>query len=174
VTAPETAVPEAAELEWVFAYGSNMNVDDLRTWLAERGLGSDSLKSVVRATLRDYRLVWNYYSTGRRGGAANIEMSPGHALPGVVLQVDSATRAAIDQKEGHPRYYSRGTTTFNLHTDDGTAISAWVYIARPERCRMTPEWPTRAYRDLLVQAAVTHGLPEEHVAALKQVQVRGE
>lgn len=160
-----------SDLEWVFAYGSNMNLDDLRFWLKKCGHATGGIKAIVRATLRDHRLIWNYYSSGRKGGAANIEVSPGQGLPGIVLQVDSATRAAIDRKEGHPDYYSRGATTFELHADDGSTIAAWVYVARPERCKTTSQWPTRAYRDLLVDAAVAHGLPAEHVAALKRLSV---
>ena len=160
------------ELEWVFAYGSNMNLDDLRAWLTQGGHATDGIKSIARAILRDHKLVWNYYSKGRNGGAANVEASPGRVLPGIALQVDSATRAAIDQKEGHPTYYSRGTATYELLTDSGLTIAAWVYVARPERCKATSEWPTREYRELLVVAAIAHALPEAHITYLKQLPVR--
>lgn len=156
--------------EWIFAYGSNMHLDDLRRWLRNNGHATDGIISVVRATLRGYQLVWNYYSTGRQGGAANIELSSGANLPGVALEVTRSMREAIDEKEGCPRYYARESASLEL--DDGTAIIASIYVARAERCKETPQWPTRAYRDLMVEAAREHGLPSEHVDSLKRVNVR--
>jgi len=161
-----------SNLEWVFAYGSNMNLDDLRRWLGEHGHRACSIERFAPAVLADYQLVWNYFSGRRNGGAANIEVARGARLPGLALYVDAATFAAIDEKEGHPHWYSRGTTPLACQLLDGTAIEAWVYIARPEHCTTVPQWPTREYRDLLVSAAIMHGLPAEHVAALQQVTVR--
>jgi gamma-glutamylcyclotransferase (GGCT)/AIG2-like uncharacterized protein YtfP len=163
---------DMTEFEWVFAYGSNMNLDDLSAWLSRHGYATDGITTFVRATLRDHHLVWNYYSNARGGGAANVEASPGHVLPGIALRVDAATRAAIDEKERHPNYYSRGTRTYELLTEGGSTIDAWVYSVRPERCRATAEWPTRMYRSLLVEAAIVHALPEEHISYLEQLPVR--
>lgn len=153
--------------EWVFAYGSNMDVDDLRGWLATKGLEADGIRRVERAALTGYRLVWNYRSTSRDGGAANVEPCAGQDLPGLALSVDAMTLTAIDQKEGHPRYYNRGSSPLPVRLLTGEEIVAWVYVAIPDRCSASPVPPRRAYLQLLINAARQHGLPAWHVAELE-------
>lgn len=152
---------------WVFAYGSNMNPDDLRGWLVERGYRADGILQVERAVLPGYRLIWNYYSTTRNGGAANIEPWEGRELPGVALRVDSETFKAIDQKEGHPDYYDRGDSPRTVRLHSGQLVKAWVYVAVPSKCRAYPVWPCRAYLSKVIDAARTHGLPDWHIAELE-------
>lgn len=154
------------KLDWVFAYGSNMNLKDLRQWLEKKGYGSDGIKQAEAATLPGYRLVWNYYSTGRNGGAANIEPATGKELPGIVLQVDQETLDGIDRKEGHPKYYSRGDAKRMINLEGGEEIEAWVYIAVHERCcsKLTP--PRREYLQLMIDAAREFNLP--HIQELEK------
>jgi hypothetical protein len=157
----------AGDCAWVFAYGSKMDVDDLRGWLAKKGHGADGLVRVERATLAGYRLVWNYRSVSRDGGAANVEPCEGRDLPGLALFVNAKTLKAIDQKEGHPRYYSRGSSTRTVRLHDGGEIAAWLYVAVQARCSVTPVWPRRKYLQLLVDAARKNALPAWHVAELE-------
>ncbi len=157
------------DVTWMFAYGSNMNLADLRRWMRDHDHLDVRIDDIVRATLPDHRLVWNYYSAFRRGGAANIEGAPGRRLPGIAMRVCARTRAAIDAKEGHPNVYRR--TEVSIELDGGGIVTADAYIARPERCHPTPQWPTRAYLDLLISAALEHRLPDDHVAALSAIRV---
>jgi cation transport regulator ChaC len=163
-------IPPMSEVDWLFSYGSNMHLDDLRGWLQRNGHATDGIRGYRRATLRDYRLIWNYYSKGRQGGAANIERAAGATLHGIALQVTRSTRDAIDQKEGYPVFYVRESVVLEL--EDATTTSASVYVVRAECCDAAAQWPTRAYLDLIVEAAIGHGLPGDHIAALKEVPVR--
>ena len=157
----------ASETEWVFAYGSNMNLGDLRGWLAAQGHSGDGIRRVELAILPGYRLVWNYRSITRDGGAANVAPCAGRNLPRLALSVDARTLATIDRKEGHPRYYSRASAPIVVRLQRGEDISAWVYIAVPERCSAAPVPPRRAYLDLLLKAAREHALPAWYVAELE-------
>ena len=157
----------AGDPAWVFAYGSNMDVDDLRGWLARKGVEPDGLLRVERAMLAGYRLVWNYRSISRDGGAANVEPCEGRDLPGLTLSVDAKTLKAIDQKEGHPSYYSRGSSPLTVRLQDNGEVAAWLYVAVQARCSVTPVWPRRDYLQLLVDAARKHALPAWHVAELE-------
>lgn len=156
-----------ADQHWVFAYGSNMNLQDLRRWFARGSYSAPCIERVERATLHDHRLVWNYYSSSRKAGAANVERAPGYSLPGIALLVDEDTLKAIDSKEGHPSYYSRGMATVPVQLQDGIEVAAWLYVAVPARCTNTTQPPTSAYLDLLIHAAEEHELPNEHIALLK-------
>ena len=155
------------EPEWVFAYGSNMDLDDLRGWLADQGQSANGIQRVEQAALPDHRLVWNYHSVSRQGGAANVEPCAGRDLPGLALLVDAATLQAIDRKEGNPRYYSRGRSPLTLRLQGGQEVSAWVYVAVPERCSDTPVPPRRAYLGLLLKAARKYALPAWYLAELE-------
>lgn len=151
---------------WVFAYGSNMDLEDLRRWFGERGHDANGIQAAECAVLPGYRLVWNYYSPGRRGGAANIEPQIGHELPGVALKVDAAALGAIDAKEGHPRYYSRGDRKMPIRLRDSGEVEAWVYIALPERCSATPVRPRRNYLGLMIAAAERYHFPDWYLNEL--------
>ena len=143
-----------------------MDVVELRDWLAKKGHCADGILRVERATLASYRLVWNYYSKSRDGGAANVEPCAGRDLPGLALSVDDETLKGIDQKEGHPTYYSRGSSRLTVGLHDGQAIDAWVYIAVRDRCSATLVRPRPEYLRLLVNAASEHALPDWHIAEL--------
>jgi hypothetical protein len=162
--APETRIDA---LHWVFAYGSNMATDDLTSWMASTGTPTSGLVRIEPATLPDHRLVWNYYSRRRDGGAANVEPCAGRDLPGVALLVDAAVLDAIDQKEGHPRYYSRGPSTLRVRLRRSDEVGAWVYVAVPGRRSPTPVLPRRAYVRLLIAGARQNGLPPSHIAELE-------
>ena len=53
--------------EWVFAYGSNLHIEDLKHWLRHYGYCDQGIIQGLPAILDDYRLVWNY-SPVRQGG----------------------------------------------------------------------------------------------------------
>ena len=155
------------ELHWVFAYGSNMATDDLGHWMALTGNPASGLVRIEPATLPEHRLVWNYRSKSRNGGAANVEPCAGRDLPGVALLVNAAVLNAIDRKEGHPRFYSRGSSPLRVRLLRSDEVGAWVYVAVPGRCSPTPVLPRRAYVQLLIAGARQHGLPASHVAELE-------
>jgi len=155
------------DLDWVFAYGSNMHMVDLRRWLAENGHGAGGIHRVEPATLPGYRLAWNYRSRTRNGGAANVAPAEGRVLPGLALLVDAVTLRALDMKEGHPSWYDRGASRHTLRLHAGGVVDGWVYVATAARCSVDAVWPRREYLELLVVAAREHGLPHAHVAELE-------
>lgn len=161
---------------WVFAYGSNMHLPDLRRWLGERGFGDLWLLEHRRAMLPDHRLVWNYYSPVRKGAAANVEHAPGHDLHGLALKVCDRLLGAIDVKEGHPERYNRGDTPVptRLLTENGVRMdTSWLYVVRPKYLVEEFVPPRAHYLGLMVEAAREHGLPEDYVAGLENVRTKG-
>jgi hypothetical protein len=145
-----------------------MDLDDLRSWLKKNGQKNDGILDVKAATLTGHHLVWNYYSSRRGAGAANIAPCSGRDLPGLALLVDNETLDGIDLKEGHPRYYDRGRSPLNVGLRGGDVVPAWVYVARPERCSPSVHRPTPAYLRLLIDAAKKHSFPEWYIGELVQ------
>jgi hypothetical protein len=80
---------------------------------------------------------------------------------------------ALDRKEGHRRdirtsSYRRQVGPIRLKS--GETVNAWVYVARPEMVSESPQWPSRAYRQLLIDGAIENDLPEAHIQALKAIR----
>ncbi len=163
--------PPAADIEqpcWVFAYGSNMDLDDLARWLRERGHPERAPLELSAAVLEGHRLVWNYRSPSRKGGAANVEVHAASSLPGVCLRVEPALLRALDEKEGHPQRYARALCRARLPGD--RYVDAWLYTVTDAWRLDEPCWPRRAYLDVVVRGAKAHGLPAWHLEALAQVE----
>lgn len=152
---------------WVFAYGSNMALPDLQGWFERAGQPWGRLLEVQAAQLPGFRLVWNFYSETRAGGAANVERHAEHTLHGLALLVDDVLFAGLDRKEGYPQLYDR--TKNRIALARGESVEAWVYEVRPENTRAEYVAPTRHYRSLLVGGARTHGLPSVYIAELESV-----
>lgn len=158
---------------WVFAYGSNMDLEDLTKWLNERPAyaGFEIFEWSV-ATLPGYELVWNYFSKSRNAGAANVQKKAGRNLPGLALKVNEKCFAGIDAKEGHPNYYDRGNERVSVVLDDGRKVDCWLYVARPERTKSELVAPSQEYLAFLMKAAKNHEFPDWYKTELESLPVK--
>jgi gamma-glutamylcyclotransferase (GGCT)/AIG2-like uncharacterized protein YtfP len=145
--------------EWVFAYGSNLHIADLRSWLRHYGYSDGGIIQVLPALLRDYELVWNYYSPVRKGGAANVRPAQKHKVLGALLEITPETLPGIDKKEGHPARYCRGENRVLVHTlDEKNSFMAWVYEVQSAYQTPEPTPPTQAYLDIMLDGIQQVGL----------------
>jgi gamma-glutamylcyclotransferase (GGCT)/AIG2-like uncharacterized protein YtfP len=153
--------------DFVFAYGSAMNYSDLRSWLERNGYDSSLVLGLQSARLDGYDYVWNYYSSGIGGGMANIEPKERSVVRGGLIEIDDLLLKALDRKEGHPVFYSRGDRRLQVtRLGDGSTVQAWVYRASGNKGGRTDVWPTRAYKKLILDAAMELGLPEDCIARI--------
>jgi len=145
---------------YYFAYGSNLDAEDLHEYGAGHGHGADSLKRVVGVgTLERYRLVFGRYSRGRGGGVLDVWATPDGAVPdgavpGVVFEVDDAELELLDRKEGHPKYYQRTAVSVLVR---GSYLEAIAYIGRPDQRRLTR--PQADYLAIVRRGYEAHQLP---------------
>ena len=154
---------DPAGLHPVFAYGSNMDLADLDRWLAEKGHRPGRPATSSPAVLEGWRLVWNYDSPTRRGGAANIEPAVGARLPGALLYVDGPLLAALDQKEGHPERYRRRRLPVR---GPAATVEAWAYVVTAPWRSSRAIWPRRVYLETVLRGARAFDLPPAHIAAI--------
>jgi gamma-glutamylcyclotransferase (GGCT)/AIG2-like uncharacterized protein YtfP len=155
---------------WVFAYGSNMHLADLRRWFGEKRGHAPAILQVEQAFLEDFKLVWNYDSPTRVAGAANVEPASGHRLPGLLLLVDEPTLDGLDQKEGHPERYFRGHAPRPVRRVEGGHRWAWIYVVTPAYQAPRGTWPSPHYRGLLIEAAREFKLPHWHRRHLDRIE----
>lgn len=155
--------------DFIFAYGSTMNRSDQRSWLEANGYDSSLVVDVSPANLEGYDYVWNYYSTGRAGGTANLEPREGSTIWGVLIEFDESLLKAFDRKEGHPYFYSRGDGRVPVkRVSDGKTIFAWVYSAKANKGGRRNLWPTRDYKRIILEAAEFWKFPEDYIEKLRK------
>lgn len=155
------------ELKCVFAYGSNMDRADYDSWCVRKGRPLSSWRRVVPATLEGYRLVFDYRSRSRGGGAANVVPDPGHRVHGLALWVGESDFRSLDMKEGYPHCYDREELPLILRNQE--KVLSWVYRVVPERQEAAHVPPTEYYWGLIATAAEAYDFPESYRAELAAV-----
>jgi gamma-glutamylcyclotransferase (GGCT)/AIG2-like uncharacterized protein YtfP len=131
-----------------FAYGSNLNLAELKQKCLASGVDPKAIEPVGPAILPDMSLVFNYHSVSRGGGALNVRPAIGNRVSGYVLRLSQKAWALMDRKEGHPTYYKR--TSVTLIVPGGQYLLAETYIVAPDRTRDFVA-PTKDYLDLCLE-----------------------
>lgn len=137
-----------------FAYGSNMDPQQM-------GERAPSARVVGVGRLDGYRLVFNVYSTGWEGGAANLEPDPDAHVWGVVWEVSEEELERLDTYEGHPTFYRREEVT--VQTPGGPETCLTYRVAHQKGFVR----PTDGYYHLLASAIRVQGLPVEALDMLE-------
>lgn len=124
-----------------FAYGSNMNPFRMRV----RGVG---FRSREPGRLPGYRLEFNKVpqDAPRGVGYANIVPDTRHVVEGALYEISEADLQKLDECEGYPDHYRREEV--KVQRQDGSQVTATVYIANPEHVRSGLR-PTREYLEHL-------------------------
>jgi hypothetical protein len=89
-----------------FAYGSNMNQDQMRDRCPDS-------KLLGKAVLPDHKLAFTRFSSTWDSAVADILVFPGHSVWGMLYEISKEDLEMLDRKEGHPRIYQRKRLTVN-------------------------------------------------------------
>jgi gamma-glutamylcyclotransferase (GGCT)/AIG2-like uncharacterized protein YtfP len=155
---------------FVFVYGSEMNHQELLSWLRANNYDSSIIIDAAPAVLDSYDLVWNYYSPSRGGGAVNLEPKTNSSVWGLLIEVEDRGLKAFDKKEGHPSYYARGDNRVSVQrVSDGRTVFAWLYRAKPNRSGARNVWPTAEYKQRIIEAANFWQFPRPYVQKLENL-----
>lgn len=149
-----------------FGYGSNLNLTDLRGFLADRGVGEGALRVIGPSWLPEHAPVFHYHSGSRGGGALDVVPRVGGAVPGALFDVDDDAWRALDEKEGaggQGRYARHDVTVL---TDDGGVHDAVTY--RVSAAHVQPRFvaPTLAYVALARRGLEAFGQPLAQLEAV--------
>jgi gamma-glutamylcyclotransferase (GGCT)/AIG2-like uncharacterized protein YtfP len=156
-----------------FAYGSNLDVDQLR-------MRAPEARVVGMGLLRDYQLTFPLRSQTWGGGAAGVTHLHGGMVWGALYELSESDLAALDAYEGwkgpgdHHNLYERDLATVELtRPDDGSVprrVRAYTYFART----LNPTPPSRRYLDTVLKGARQHRLPPEYIEWLGAIPVGNE
>jgi hypothetical protein len=156
----------AATPVWYFAYGSNMQSATLR---GRRGI---AFHRAVPARLSGWRLVFDKPGLlGTGESYANVISDPDATVLGVAFEISEADLRHVDLTEGVLiGNYRRVEVPLTPLADDGPR-SAFTLTSERRDTRLSP---SQRYMAMLIEGAIEHGLPHEHVAFLRTVPAREE
>lgn len=152
----------------IFAYGSNMNWNQMR----ER---CPSSRFVGIAVLRDHKLAFTRRSVKHACGVADVVADDGAEVWGVVFEITDLDVIRLDELEGfkpgrQKNSYCRRECLVYLDGEAQRQLLASAYFADPQP---HPPLPSAAYLDLILVGARHWHLPEEYIRALEQVEICG-
>lgn len=150
-----------------FGYGSNLDFDDWSKWCKKNNASPDGLSELKRAFLPGYSVNYSHYSSGRKGGAANIiatgNLSVG--VYGVLFEVNQECQLSLDDKEGHPNHYHQ--IEVSVIGENGETISAVTYIStKYDLGSFFP--PTDNYHQLVDSGLHRRRMPTRFIQAARE------
>lgn len=145
---------------WYFAYGSNMDAEQMKKRIGR-------LPDRVPGILRGWRLEFNKASENiPDAGFANITPCSGETVEGILYHLSERELRKLDGSEGVPYHYERHQVSVK-RKDTGEVVAAVTYVANPDKVR-TGFKPTREYLNHLL--AGSDYLSEEYVRRLRAVE----
>ncbi len=154
-----------------FAYGSNMNQEDLDRYCQKNGNNKIPLneRNPRKAVLKDYELVFNYYSSTRGGGAANIEPKTGSSVEGVVFDLTEDEFEIIRKKEGAPNYYKEKIVSVYI---EGSPVQVYTFQVTEGKKEDVIQFPTQKYINIIIEGAKEFSLSDAWIKKLKKIPVK--
>lgn len=147
-----------------FAYGSNLNAADLRSWCRRKNQAEPLDGKVSNAWLPDWELVFNYRSELRDGGALNIRPRQGQVVPGVLFRVQPGGWRTLNQKEGAIKRDGRWSyyepVEVSVLNADGEELRAVTYKVVKEREAKVFIRPNDEYDHIVREGLACHGIDE--------------
>ena len=156
-----------------FAYGSNMDKEDLDKWCKEKNLKPVTfLEEPKAAVLYGWELAFNYFSTNRDAGAANIMEVPGKSIYGLLLVLGPEDFAKIARKEGSPTSYAKVEPPIKIRLlDDGRTVNdVHTFKVIKTREEATMQKPKPDYMRLLISNARHYGFSSEYISMLENIE----
>ena len=154
-----------------FAYGSNMDKEDLNTWCDKKNYPKIALKSIIPAKLVGYRLAFNYFSSLRKCGVANIMEVENGEVYGLLIEIDSDELQVIRKKEGCPNYYQEITIFVDI-LEGQRMVKAITYKVAKNKESNCHKPPSKYYLDLIISNAIKHQFPSFYIEALERIKTK--
>ncbi len=157
-------VPWTQSERYYFAYGSNMNAEQMQS------RGARPL-SVVVAKLPDHAIAFHGYSKTWDGAVETVVSAPGHEVWGVIYKLTFSDANSLDswqdvRLDGTGAYFLFPTSVIDT---EGRAQSVLLY---KKDVLEAPQKPSREYLDFIIQGALERGLPSSYIEELRNIESR--
>ncbi len=139
-----------------FAYGSNMNIYELKKYLDE-----NDFSIIGDGYIENYIFCYRKFLTRRLSGKANIEERKNSKVYGLIVKIHNNV-GKLDKKEGCDLglYYKKGMRV--RHCDTNKVYKCFSYVMSEEK-RGDCENPSKLYRKKIVSGARIINLPESYI-----------
>lgn len=137
------------EEKYYFAYGSNMNQDQMEYRCPDAEV-------LGRAVLKDYRLAFR----GGLNGVASILPEQGKEVQGILWKITPSCERSLDFYEGYPNLY--GKKEISVQTETGEVTSVTVYIMN-EPYQSQPALPSLFYLKGILDGCEQNHLTQKEV-----------
>ena len=156
---------------YYFAYGSNMDEKDLNKWCKKNKRSYPAWKLLGIAHLENYELTFNYYSIGRKGGAANLMEVPDSKVYGLLYEIENEDDLeTIRCKEGYPKYYEEILVTVKCPGENIRNVKTYKVVKEKEKSKH--QKPTTNYLELIVKNARINCFPAEYIQCLEKTETQ--
>lgn len=154
-----SAVSAAHMNDLFFAYGSNMNLGQIRARCSNPVM-------ISTARLVNHRLVFCGHSDVWDGGVETVEPMLGYEIWGVLFSLSSLNWERLDlwqdaRMDGGGMYFHFPVTVLD---PEGKVHNVRIY---KKDVQGNATDPSREYLEHIVQGAVNNGLPREYIESLK-------
>ena len=160
---------------YYFAYGSNMDKNDLDKWCSKKDLPTIRfLNPPSPAKLKGYKLSFNYCSSSWNAGAANIMESQTDCVYGLLMQIEFSDLEKIRKKEGYCRDHSKCSydeISVDVETFDGRLCrNVKTYKVVKSKEKPDHQRPTRCYMNLIIKNVKK--FPSEYMRFLESIETK--
>jgi len=156
---------------YYFAYGSNMDENDLKNWCEKMERSFPKWTLLGTACLNGYKLSFNYYSKVRKGGAANIMEFSDSKVYGLLFEINNKYDIeTIRKKEGYPKCY--GEIEITVKHKDKNIVNVKTYKVLREKELLYHQKPTEYYMNLILKNARIHGFPYKYIRYLESIRTK--
>jgi len=153
-----------------FAYGSNLNWDQIRDRCP-----STRFASIARAD--GYRLEFTRFSKNRQCGVADIVASAGSDVWGVVFEIPDDEVNVLDKSEGYSpgrgrekNAYERFQLDVFRQGSNASPITVWTYVV-VNKLKSAPK-PSAEYKATILAGARHWKLPADYVEELERIETQ--
>lgn len=158
-----------AKTKYYFAYGSNMNMKYLKTWLVQHGARPDGIGSARKATLKGYKLVTNQFSQMWKCGNVNLVEDKKGQVEGVLMEIDNAIENLLIKKESTFNGYERLYVT--VKDEDAKEFEKVLLFYSPKAPKDQIHPASKQYLQTVVDGATEFGLSPTYLEMLKKLPV---
>jgi gamma-glutamylcyclotransferase (GGCT)/AIG2-like uncharacterized protein YtfP len=149
-------------VELYFAYGSNLDIDQVK----QRCPDESDIRKIAVGYLPEHRLAFTQFYPDWGGGVADVISSPNSKVWGILYELSLKALECLDQFEGYPTDYTRIRHT--IMTLDGKSYEGWVYSVVRKDGEFIP--PSKRYMDIIKRNAKDAGFPQEYLSYLNSIR----
>jgi len=156
-----------------FAYGSNMDEGDFEKWCKDKERDMVKLQNPRAAKLNGYKLTFNYYSTCRGAGAANIMEDKERCVYGILIEIEDSDLETIRRKEGyHSGHYHEICIDVEQLSDGRVFHGVKTYKVTKDEEKPDHRCPTKYYLQLIIKNAKRYNFPKEYIECLESIPAK--